>query len=71
MPQLKQPTAALSPNATIAQRLRAACPHLEPKWSARRRPRKGRGPRCEVQTAPPDVGLSSSDNCPLAHPSAA
>ncbi|KAG7047994.1 hypothetical protein JMJ77_0011332 [Colletotrichum scovillei] len=31
-----------SPDATIAQRLRAACilPHLDPKWSARR-PSKG------------------------------
>ncbi|KAK1724349.1 uncharacterized protein BDZ83DRAFT_731229, partial [Colletotrichum acutatum] len=54
VPHLKQPPAALSPDATIAQRLRAACilPHLEPKWSARR-PSKGpvlcRGPRCESE----------------------
>ncbi|KAK1542682.1 hypothetical protein CPAR01_06069 [Colletotrichum paranaense] len=42
VPHLKQPPAALSPDATIAQRLRAACilPHLDPKWSARR-PSKG------------------------------
>ncbi|EXF81073.1 hypothetical protein CFIO01_12670 [Colletotrichum fioriniae PJ7] len=50
VPHLKQPPAALSPDATIAQRLRATCilPHLEPKWSARR-PSKGPVLSCSVE----------------------